>query len=64
VPGPLEEIGSVRCEPNKEIEAGSVGEGPEIPVARKERNPAIDTALGDQGIAEARLTALCQHLRS
>jgi hypothetical protein len=64
MPGPREEIGSVRCEPNREIEAGSVGEGPEIPVARKQGNPAIDTALGDQGIAEARLTALCQYLRS
>jgi hypothetical protein len=62
--GPLEEIGSVRCGPNQEIEAGSAGERPEIPVSRKERNAAIDTTLGDQGIAEARLAALRQHLCS
>ena len=62
--GPLEEIGSVRCGPNREIEAGSLGKRPEIPVSRKQRNPAIDTTLGDQGIAEAGLVALRQHLRS
>ena len=61
--GPLEEIGSLRRGPNQEIEAGSVGERPEVPVSREERNPAIDTALSDQGIAEARLAALRQHLR-
>jgi len=61
---PLEEIGSAGCGPNDEIEAGSVGERPEIPVSRKQRNPAINTALGDQGIAEPRLAALCQHLCS
>src|ERR1035438_5022304 len=55
--------GSVGCGPNDEMEAGSVGERPEIPVSRKERNPAIHTALSDQGIAEARLAALGQHLR-
>jgi hypothetical protein len=58
MPWPREEIGSVRCEPNHEIQAGGVGEGPEIAVARKERNPAIDTALGDQDIVEARLWRL------
>ena len=63
-PGPLEEIGSVHCEPNQEIQAGSVGEGAEIPVARKERNPATNTALGDQGIVETRPLALSQYLRS
>ena len=35
MPWPREEIGSVRCEPNHEIQAGGVGEGPKIPVARK-----------------------------
>src|ERR1039458_10025717 len=40
--------GSVRCGPNREIEAGSLGKRPEIPVSRKQRNPAIDTALGDR----------------
>ena len=49
---------------DQEIEAGGVGERPEIPVSRKQRNSAIDTALGDQGIAEARFAALCEHLRS
>jgi hypothetical protein len=62
--GPLEEIGSLRRGPNQEIEAGSAGERPEIPVSRKERNPVINTALGNQGIAETRLAALCQHPRS
>ena len=62
--GSLEEIGSVRCGPNREIEAGSLGKRPKIPVSRKQRNPAIDTTLGDQGIAEAGLVALRQHLRS
>ena len=57
----LASSGSVRS--NHKIEALSFGERPEVPVSRKERNPAINTALGDQSIAEARFTALCQHLR-
>jgi len=35
-----------------------------VPVARDERNTLIDTALGDQRIAETRLAALCEHLRA
>ena len=61
---PREEIGSVRRGPNDEMEAGGLGERTEIPVSRKQGDPAIDTALRDQCIAEARLTALGQHLRS
>jgi hypothetical protein len=49
--------------PNQKIEAGGAGERPEIAVSRQKRNPAIDTTLGDQGIAEARLAALRQHFR-
>lgn len=49
---------------DREIEAGSIGEGPEVLVARKKRDAAVDTALGDQGIAEAGFTALRQHLGS
>jgi hypothetical protein len=60
----LKRIGSVRCEPNQEIEAGGAGKRLEIAVSRKERNPAIDATLGDQGVAEARFAALCQYLRS
>ena len=48
---------------NHKIEAFRFGERPEVPVSREQRNPAINTALGDQGIAEAGLTALCQHVR-
>lgn len=56
-------IRSVRRGPNDEIEAGGCGERTEIPVSRKQLNPVIDTALGDQCIVEARLAALCQHFR-
>jgi hypothetical protein len=62
--GPRVKTNSVRCGPNEEIEAGSVGERLEIPISGEERDPAIHTALGDQGVAEARLAALCEHLRS
>ena len=68
----LRKVGELRRElvqstdalPNDEIEAGGFGERAEVPVSRKKRNPAINTALSDQCIAEARLTALCQYLRS
>lgn len=61
---PLEENASVRCGPDEEIKASGIGERPKIPVSGKETSPAIDAALGDQGIAEAGLAALRQHLRS
>jgi hypothetical protein len=62
-PGRPEELASIRGRSNHQVEAGRVGERPEAPVSRKERNPAIDAALSDQGIAEARLTEPCQHVR-
>jgi hypothetical protein len=46
------------------FEAGSMGERPEIPVSCKEWNREIDTALGDQGVAKARLATLCQYFCS
>ena len=55
---PVEEASSVRSGPDHQIEAGGFGKCLEVPVSRDERNPAIDTALGDQSIAEACLTAL------
>jgi len=45
------------------IKAGGASERPEVPVSREERNTSIDTALGDQRVAEARLAALGQRLR-
>lgn len=54
---------SVRCGSKDEIDAGSAGERPEIPVACEERNRVIDAALGDKGVAETCLAALRQHLR-
>jgi hypothetical protein len=39
------------------MEAGSVRERPEIAISCEERNPAIDTALGNEGISEAGLSA-------
>jgi hypothetical protein len=62
--GPPEDSRSIPSGHKQEAEAGSAGESPEIPIARKERNATIDTTLGDQGIAEARLAALRQHLCS
>ena len=50
--------------PKYKIKARSFGERSEVPVSREERNASVDTALGDQRVAEARLAALCQHLRS
>ena len=49
---------------NHEIQIGRFGERPEVSVARKKRNFAIDTSLGDQGIAQTRLASLRQDLRS
>jgi len=46
------------------MESGSVRERPEIAISCEERNPAIDTALGDQGVSEARLSVLCQYFCS
>ena len=46
---------------NYKIEARSFGEHSEVPISREKRNASIDTGLGDQCIAEARLTPLCQH---
>src|SRR5258708_6831151 len=60
----VEEAGSVRSGPKYKMEARSFGERAEVPVAREERNAAVDTALGDQRVAETRLAALCQHLGS
>jgi len=49
--------------PKYNVEVCGLGERAEVPVARDERNTLIDTALGDQRIAETRLAALCEHLR-
>ena len=55
---------SARRGPADQLEPGSARECPEIPVSRKERNPVIDAALGDQCIAQARLAAFRQHAGS
>ena len=47
-----------------EVETGCAGERAEIAVAGEERNPAVDTGLGDECIAEARFVALTQDLRT
>src|ERR1039458_894041 len=57
------DVGSVRSRPKHQIKTRSFGERPEVSVARKERNATVDTALGDQRVAEARPAALCQHVR-
>ena len=62
-PGAISKPGSVRCGPNDQIETHGLGKRPEIPVASKERDPAIDTALGYKGIAQTRLASLRQHFR-
>src|ERR1700674_4984854 len=52
-----------RCAGAKhEVEVCSHGERAEVPVARDERNALVDTALGDQRIAETRLASFYQHL--
>ena len=48
--------------PKYKIEVCGLGERAEVPVARDDRNALVDTALGDQRIAETRLAALCEHL--
>jgi len=63
-PPRLDEIVSVRSGPKDKIEARSFGERPEVTVSREKRNASVNTALGDQRIAEARFAALCQHHRS
>ena len=45
-----------------ELEVCSLGERAEVSVARDQSNALVDTALGDQRIAEARSAALCQDL--
>jgi hypothetical protein len=60
----LDEVASVRSGPKYEIEACSFGERSEVPVPREERNTSVDAALGDQRVAETRLAALCEYLRS
>ena len=52
-----------RCGADDEIEAHRVGERAKIAVAGEQRDSAVDTALGDQSIAEARLTPPFQHRR-
>src|SRR5580700_10642240 len=49
---------------NDEVEAGRGGERAEIAVAGEQGNPAVDTGLGDQRIAESRLAALSEDLRA
>ncbi len=44
------------------VEVCSHGERAEVPVARDQRNALVDTALGDQGIAETGFVARCEHL--
>jgi len=63
-PQVLEEGVLLRCGPNNEIESGGFSERTEIPISRKKRDPAIDTALSDGCIPKARLSALGQHFRS
>src|SRR6266852_2562225 len=43
------------------VEVCRVGECAEVPVTRDERNALVDTALGDQGIAETRPAARGEH---
>lgn len=45
------------------MEARSFGEPSEVPVSREEGNTLVNTALGDQRVAEARLAAFGQCLR-
>lgn len=45
------------------IEARSFGEHSEVPIPREKGNASVDTALGDQCVAEARLAPFCQHFR-
>ena len=59
--GALAAAGSVRCGPDHQVEAGGVRECPEIPVPGQQRDPAIDTALSDQGVSQTCFPALCQH---
>ncbi len=40
--------------PNDKVQPGCIGERAEIAVSRNKWNPAIDTTLGDQGIAQTR----------
>jgi hypothetical protein len=61
---PHDKFDSASRGPYQEIQACSGGECAEIAVSCQERYPAIDTCLGNQGIAEARLAAFCQYLRS
>jgi len=42
------------------VEAGGLGEGPEVAVAGDERDAAVDTGLRDEGVAEAGFAALRQ----
>ena len=56
--------GSVSSEAKYKIEARGLGEGPEVPVSREEGNASVNTALGNQRVADARLAALGQHLRT
>src|ERR1700687_3145292 len=52
-----------RCAGAKhKVEVCSHGERAEVPVARDERNALVDTALGDQRIAETGLAARGEHL--
>src|SRR5258707_8444945 len=43
---------------NNEIEVGSFGKCPKIPISRQKRDSTIDAALRDQCITKARLRAL------
>ena len=48
---------------NYKIDARSFGEHSEVSISREKRNASIDAGLGDQCIAEARPTPICQHFR-
>jgi hypothetical protein len=58
------EVASIDSRPKYKIEARSLGKCQEIAVAGEEKNAAVEAALGDQRIAQARFVALCQHLRA
>jgi len=46
-----------------EIEASAFGERSKIAITRQQNDPAIQTALCDQGIAQARLPSPGEHTR-
>ncbi len=48
-------LDSVLSGPKDKIEACSLGKCLEVPIPREKRNISVDTALGDQRVAETRL---------